>query len=91
MELVFNKGTHVLLGGLGVGDLQSLVGRQPPGAAAAAAARAVRVAGGVHAPPPPARAHPPPRRATLPPAPFSRRPLARFGDARALVAPSLQQ
>lgn len=59
--------TYVLLGRLGVGDLQSLVGREAPGASAAAAARAVRVAGGVHAPPPPPRAHPPPRRATPPP------------------------
>lgn len=80
-------GSHLLLGGLGVGDLQGLVGREAPGAAAAAAARAVRVAGGVHAPAP-TRAHPPPRRATLPRPPRCRRLPLRCA-ACAESAPSL--
>lgn len=78
-----NESTDVFLGGLGVGDLQRLVGREAPGAAAAAAARAVRVPGGVHA----TRAHPPPRRATRTrtPTPRPRAPCAPPKD------PSLKQ
>lgn len=94
--------SYVVLGGLWVGDLQRLVGREAPGATAAAAARTVRVAGGVHAPPPlpPRPPHPPPRRrrATLllerSPAPllahhWHPRPLTQLEASRAPHAPSL--